>query len=114
MGNEHEGIYRHFKGNYYEVVGSAVDEATGEAFILYRQMYEPFGYWIRPEKMFFGEKQTDTGPIKRFKKVGVSLVNSLRWEKIESLTLRHSETLAEYKIVKQDLDKAVFYVKAAE
>ena len=45
------GIYRHFKGNYYEVLGVAVDVDSGEEMILYRQMYDVFGYWMRPKDM---------------------------------------------------------------
>ena len=49
---EIKGTYRHFKGNNYEVIGGAVDASNKEEYIFYRQLYFPFGFWIRPKDMF--------------------------------------------------------------
>ena len=49
---EIKGTYRHYKGNNYEVIGEAIDNLTKEEYIFYRQLYYPFGFWIRHRDMF--------------------------------------------------------------
>lgn len=110
------GIYRHFKGSYYEVLGIAIDEASGEELILYRQMYDVFGYWMRPKNMFLGEKMTENGLILRFKPIGVSYENILASEDVYSISIGHSETQQRYHVVgvKTEGEDKVFTVKLSE
>ena len=42
------GRYRHFKGNEYQVLGSATHSETGEAMVVYRALYGEGGLWVRP------------------------------------------------------------------
>ncbi|WP_297629453.1 DUF1653 domain-containing protein [uncultured Slackia sp.] len=46
------GIYRHFKGNLYEVLGTVRHSETEEVFVLYRALYGDQGLWVRPFEMF--------------------------------------------------------------
>lgn len=48
------GVYRHFKGNYYYVVDVALDSETKERMVVYKPLYERKDsmLWVRPEKMF--------------------------------------------------------------
>ncbi len=48
------GVYRHFKGNYYYVVDVALDSETQERIVVYKPLYERTDsmLWVRPEKMF--------------------------------------------------------------
>lgn len=48
------GVYRHFKGNYYYVVDVALDSETKERMVVYKPLYkrEDSMLWVRPEKMF--------------------------------------------------------------
>ncbi len=46
------GIYRHYKGGEYEVIGTARHSETGELLVVYRPLYNDSGLWIRPYAMF--------------------------------------------------------------
>ncbi len=46
------GVYRHFKGNLYIVVGIAKNSETLEDTVVYRALYGDFGLWVRPLPMF--------------------------------------------------------------
>lgn len=48
-----KGIYRHFKGNEYEVLGMARNSETLEEMVVYRALYGEHGVWVRPAEMFF-------------------------------------------------------------
>ena len=64
------GIYRHFKGRCYRVEDVATHSETGEAYVVYRQMYGEQSLWIRPLTMFLEEvdreKYADAGQKYRF------------------------------------------------
>jgi len=46
------GLYRHYKGNLYEVLGTARHSETREAMTVYRALYGERGLWVRPAAMF--------------------------------------------------------------
>ena len=46
------GKYRHFKGNYYEVMGVAHHSETMEEMVVYRALYGEHGLWVRPAAMW--------------------------------------------------------------
>ena len=46
------GIYRHFKGNRYEVIGMAKHSETMEPMVVYRALYGEGGLWVRPAAMW--------------------------------------------------------------
>lgn len=50
-----KGIYKHFKGNEYEVIDVATHSETEESYIIYRALYGDKKLWVRPESMFFEE-----------------------------------------------------------
>jgi len=49
------GLYRHYKGNDYEVIGFAKHTETEEPFVVYRALYGERLLWVRPQAMFFGD-----------------------------------------------------------
>ncbi len=64
------GIYEHYKGNRYEVVGVGLDSETEQPVVIYKPLYETnFAYWVRPYEMFVGRVEKDGQSIPRFKKV---------------------------------------------
>ena len=63
------GKYRHYKGNFYEVIGTVKHSETLEELVLYKQLYGEGALWVRPISMFL-ETITIDGQIKpRFEKV---------------------------------------------
>ena len=46
------GLYRHYKGNLYQVVSVARHSETLEELIVYRALYGDYGVWVRPKAMF--------------------------------------------------------------
>ncbi len=58
------GKYRHFKGNYYEVIGTASHSETLEPMVVYRALYGEQGLWVRPAAMWneWVEKPEYQGP----------------------------------------------------
>jgi len=64
------GLYRHYKGGDYEVVGTVRHSETLEPMTLYRALYGERGLWVRPAAMF-GETIVFEGRSQpRFVKVG--------------------------------------------
>ena len=49
------GIYKHFKGNYYLVQATAKNSETGEDYLIYRSLYGDNDLWIRPLDLFLSE-----------------------------------------------------------
>ena len=46
------GLYRHYKGGQYEVIGTARHSETLEAMTVYRALYGAHDLWVRPAAMF--------------------------------------------------------------
>ena len=46
------GIYRHFKGNEYELLYVAKHSETLEPMVVYRALYGERGVWVRPAAMW--------------------------------------------------------------
>ncbi len=65
------GIYEHYKGKRYEVIGLARHSETLEELVVYKALYEnEFGkdsLWVRPLTMFTENVKTGGREIPRFK-----------------------------------------------
>lgn len=64
------GIYRHYKGNKYEVLGIAKHSETLQDLVVYRALYGDFGLWVRPLEMFVEKVLVDNKMVERFHYLG--------------------------------------------
>ena len=46
------GLYEHYKGNKYRVLGIAIHSETLEELVVYKALYGEKLIWVRPLKMF--------------------------------------------------------------
>lgn len=60
------GRYRHFKGNEYEVIGTARNSETLEETVVYRALYGDSGLWVRPAKMWNEKVEYNGKTVSRF------------------------------------------------
>jgi hypothetical protein len=63
------GKYRHYKGNYYEVIGVVRHSETLEEMVLYKQLYGEGALWVRPLIMFTETVIIEGQTKPRFEKV---------------------------------------------
>ena len=61
-----QGIYRHYKGNLYQVLHTAQHSETEEALVVYRCLYGEYGVWVRPLNMFAETVEVDGKEVPRF------------------------------------------------
>ncbi len=60
------GRYRHYKGNFYSVIGVATHSETGERLVVYRCLYGDHSMWVRPLEMFLEDVEVNGRKIPRF------------------------------------------------
>lgn len=65
------GLYKHYKGNVYEVIGVAKHSETLEEMVVYKATYQAEGQnlWVRPLKLFLETIIVNGQIIKRFEKI---------------------------------------------
>ena len=61
-----KGIYRHYKGNLYEVLYTAQHSETEEWMVVYRALYGEKCVWVRPCTMFTEKIELAGRTVKRF------------------------------------------------
>jgi hypothetical protein len=64
------GLYQHYKGGRYQVLGVVRCSETLAPLVLYQALYGEQGHWVRPYEMFVGEVVLDGQRIKRFALAG--------------------------------------------
>ncbi|MBB3168810.1 DUF1653 domain-containing protein [Simiduia aestuariiviva] len=60
------GIYRHYKGQEYQVYGVVRHSETEEWLVVYRCLYGDFSWWSRPLDMFSEQVEVAGESVARF------------------------------------------------
>lgn len=60
------GIYKHYKGQLYEVIETALHVETNQAMVVYRALYGEQNLWVRPRSAFLGSVEIDGRKVPRF------------------------------------------------
>jgi hypothetical protein len=64
------GVYEHYKGKRYRVLGTALHTETLEPLVIYKPLYKSdVDYWVRPYSMFVDIVEVDKTKTHRFKKI---------------------------------------------
>lgn len=63
------GLYRHFKGGEYRVLGMATHSETGEALVVYQALSDDRPLWARPAAMWFETVEHEGRKVQRFTRV---------------------------------------------
>ncbi len=65
------GLYQHYKGGIYEVIGIARHSETLEQLVVYKATYQQEGenLWLRPLSMFNEKIIIDGKEVSRFSKI---------------------------------------------
>lgn len=64
------GLYQHYKGMHYQVIGVATHSETLEPMVVYQQLYGNYGLWVRPQEMFMETVTIDGKTQPRFTYLG--------------------------------------------
>ena len=64
------GVYRHFKGNHYELLYIAKHSETLEEMVVYKALYGEGGIWVRPLSMWNETVLHEGKEVKRFEYIG--------------------------------------------
>ena len=64
------GLYRHFKGNQYRVLYTAIHSETLEPMVVYQALYSEQKIWVRPLNMWDETIERDGKTFKRFEYIG--------------------------------------------
>lgn len=64
-----ERYFRHFKGGLYRLWHIAKDSETQKRMAVYQALYGSYGYWVRPERMFFERITRDGHTFPRFAEI---------------------------------------------
>ena len=61
------GLYRHYKGNFYQVIGLAKHTETLDIVVVYQGLYGDYDLFVRPYQMFIESVEYEGNIVPRFK-----------------------------------------------
>ena len=64
------GLYQHYKGNFYQVIGLCRHSESLDVLVAYQALYGDYGLWVRPLKIFQCMVSQDGKQVPRFKFIG--------------------------------------------
>lgn len=60
------GLYKHYKGNLYQVLGLCRHSETFAEMVVYRKLYDDYSLWVRPLDLFTSKVIDDGVEVDRF------------------------------------------------
>lgn len=63
------GVYRHFKGHVYRVIGIAKHSENLEEHVVYVSVDDPEDIWVRPSNMFLDIIEREGKKFQRFERL---------------------------------------------
>lgn len=70
MNEPKKGVYRHYKGKEYELIGIANHSETLEKMVVYRALYGAGELWVRPLSMWSETVHVGDREVLRFTYIG--------------------------------------------
>ena len=64
------GLYQHYKGNFYQVIGLCRHSESLDVLVAYQALYGDYGLWVRPLEIFQSIVKEDGEHVPRFKFIG--------------------------------------------
>jgi hypothetical protein len=61
------GLYQHYSGKHYRVLGLSRHSETLEEFVVYQALYGDYGLWVRPLGMFQESVEVNGKLVPRFR-----------------------------------------------
>jgi hypothetical protein len=65
-----KGLYKHYKGGLYRVLGTARHSEDLQAMTVYQALYGEQGLWVRPAAMFADVAEFNGKVQPRFERIG--------------------------------------------
>lgn len=101
-----KGIYRHYKGGEYRVIGEAVNSETKEPEVIYQDVKDEKKVWARPKKMFLSEVEIAEEKKPRFE--------FITEEEVDSFENKYLRALADYQnLLKQTAKEKTEFIRYA-
>ncbi len=111
-------VYRHFKGNMYQILMIAADSETGKPCVVYQALYGDYKVYVRDLEMFLSEtdkaKYPDASQMYRFEKVTPQAETSTQSEAAPQVVAATQPESATQEEPQQTLDPAVLEYLEAE